>query len=183
LFPKASRNANGNSSPSNGRPPSAESASSISTAFMVRTVTPRLLQSTIISLRGARAIPVSRSDEGAALARTASSDLRRSAPGVKSDLVKQRSVVGGQHAAHFLMDGRGAASGHRARGGERDRRATMWTRRDVGLCASGGGSPRAQPLRFDAFEPSPTRGAFRRSRHSPSPRVCPEHTCSSSAKE
>ena len=104
---------------------------------------------------------------------------------------QQRSVAGGQQDAHSVVHGRGAASTarrwfwreagqragrHRVRrhSGEGNRRATTWTRDDVGLRASRGGSPRAQRLRFDAFEPSSTRGAFRRSRHV-SPLACAEH--------
>ena len=84
---------------------------------------------------------------------------------------------------HSLVHGRGAAStagrsfwrevGHRADAlavSGRNRRATMRAKGDVGLRASRGGSPRAQPLQFDAFEPSSAGWAFRRSRHSLSSR-------------
>jgi hypothetical protein len=88
--------------------------------------------------------------------------LRRSNPASSTALSR-----GGQHAAHFLVDSWSAVSGHRGRrhSGKRSGRATMWTRGDVELHACRGGSPRAQPLRFDAFEPSSAGGAFRRSRH------------------
>jgi hypothetical protein len=91
--------------------------------------------------------------------------------------------------AHSLGHGRGAASTarrwfwravfqragrHRVRrhSSERNGRATMWARDDVELRAFRGGSPRAQPLRFDALEPSSAGWAFRRSRH----RTPPSHT-------
>ncbi len=45
LFPKACRNANGNSSPSNGRPARADTASSISTAFIDHSIPPEHTES------------------------------------------------------------------------------------------------------------------------------------------
>ena len=105
---------------------------------------------------------------------------------------QQRSVAGGQQDAYFLVHGPGpgAAStagrsfwrevgrrtgrGVRRHSGDRNRCATVRARGDVELRARRASS-RAQPLRFDAVEPSSAGRAFPRSRHSLLLRMRAEH--------